>query len=180
MYRVVLIPADASLPITVEEISEEVSGLDGMQTLVGGPIESIPFPERDDVVPYFNEEGKMVGLPVNRRGTAMLKVSMFPSDVIAGNVVLTGINWSTGETVSVPQDMEALAEIRSYMPQVIADASGKFVGNALRFTTEEEATEYVADLASRWTLVRDTRVVPHTDEANARWENGSYAVMSHA
>lgn len=48
----------------------------------------------------------------------------------------------------------------SYAPEVIADSSGKWVGNGLRFATEKEAQVYVDDLAQRWPLVRDTRVVP--------------------
>lgn len=48
---------------------------------------------------------------------------------------------------------------RSYAPEVIADASGKWAGNDLRFATAAEAAEWVEDLGRRWTLVRDTRVV---------------------
>ena len=43
--------------------------------------------------------------------------------------------------------------------EVIADASGEWVGNALTFTTREEAEAYARDLFSRWTLVREWRVV---------------------
>lgn len=52
----------------------------------------------------------------------------------------------------------------AFKAEVIADSSGKWVGNALVFGTEEEAVDYVADLRSRWMLVRETRVV-QTDEA---------------
>lgn len=51
----------------------------------------------------------------------------------------------------------------SWKPEVIADASGKWAGNGLRFATREEAERWVANLAGRWTLVRDTRVVPSHD-----------------
>ena len=34
----------------------------------------------------------------------------------------------------------------SYAAEVIADNSGKFCGNSLRFATEHEAQEYVRDL----------------------------------
>lgn len=47
----------------------------------------------------------------------------------------------------------------SWKPEVIADNSGKWVSNMLRFATREEAEQYVYDLAMRWTAVRDTRVV---------------------
>lgn len=51
----------------------------------------------------------------------------------------------------------------SYAAEVIADNSGKWRGNALRFATREAAEAYVLDLALRWTLVRDTRVVESED-----------------
>jgi hypothetical protein len=60
----------------------------------------------------------------------------------------------------------------SYKAEVIADNSGKWVGNALVWTTEAEAYQYVADLASRWMLVRDTRVVEVDEEPNYRWVGG--------
>ena len=51
----------------------------------------------------------------------------------------------------------------SYKGEVIADSSGKWCGNGLRFETEDEARIYVEDLAMRWTLVRDYRVVESED-----------------
>lgn len=46
-----------------------------------------------------------------------------------------------------------------YKIEVIADSSGTWAGNALRFDTVDQAREYARDLASRWTLVKETRVV---------------------
>lgn len=59
----------------------------------------------------------------------------------------------------------------SYAPEVVADSSGKFCGNALRFATKEEAEAYAIDLAMRWTLVTDWRVVESTDPVNYRIVN---------
>ena len=61
----------------------------------------------------------------------------------------------------------------SWNPEVIADNSGKFVGNGLYFATQKEAEDYVLDLSFRWTLVRETRVVEHAHPVNYRLtENG--------
>jgi hypothetical protein len=60
----------------------------------------------------------------------------------------------------------------SWAPEVIADSSGKWCGNALRFATREEAEANVANLASRWFLVTDTRVIESTDPVNYRWIDG--------
>jgi hypothetical protein len=54
----------------------------------------------------------------------------------------------------------------SWKPEVIADGSGKWCGNALRFATYEAAREYVLDLAQRWTAVREVRVVESDDPVN--------------
>ena len=56
----------------------------------------------------------------------------------------------------------------SFKPEVIADSSGKWISNALRFATEEEAKIYVDDLMRRWTAVRDTRVVEVDEPVTAR------------
>lgn len=66
----------------------------------------------------------------------------------------------------------------SYAPEVIADSSGKWAGNALRFATREEAEANVRDLARRWMLVRETRVVESDDPPNYRWVDGSLLPFS--
>jgi len=54
----------------------------------------------------------------------------------------------------------------SFKPEVIADSSGQWSGNALRFATREEAEANVTDLMMRWFAVRDTRVVESNDAVN--------------
>ena len=54
----------------------------------------------------------------------------------------------------------------SFKPEVIADSSGQWYGNALRFATREEAEANVQDLMMRWFAVRDTRVVECDDPVN--------------
>lgn len=51
----------------------------------------------------------------------------------------------------------------SFAGEVIADNSGTWAGNSLRFATREEAAQYVGDLANRWLAVRETRVVETAD-----------------
>lgn len=67
---------------------------------------------------------------------------------------------------------------KSFAPEVIADSSGKWAGNALRFATREEAERNVSDLASRWFLVRETRVVESDDPVNYKWEDGKLVAIS--
>ena len=60
----------------------------------------------------------------------------------------------------------------SFKPEVQADDTGKWCGNALRFATRAEAEAQVADLMMRWTAVRDTRVVECGDPVNYRDVDG--------
>ncbi len=61
----------------------------------------------------------------------------------------------------------------SWKPEVSTDNTGKWYSNALRFATREEAEANVADLASRWLLVRATRAVESDDPVNYRWVNNA-------
>jgi hypothetical protein len=60
----------------------------------------------------------------------------------------------------------------SWAPEIIADGTGKWSGNALRFATREEAESNVRDLAFRWFAVRETRVVESTDPVNYSYVGG--------
>lgn len=54
----------------------------------------------------------------------------------------------------------------SYKPQVIADSSGKWSGNGLRFKYKRQAQDWVYGLYCRWTAVKETRVVRSRDPVN--------------
>ena len=47
----------------------------------------------------------------------------------------------------------------SFMPEVRTDDTGKWYGNALRFSSRDEAEAQVHDLMLRWFAVRETRIV---------------------
>jgi hypothetical protein len=56
----------------------------------------------------------------------------------------------------------------TYKVQVIADSSGEWCGNGKTFDTVEDATAYAVDLYSRWTAVREWRIV---DSDGGVWES---------
>jgi len=60
----------------------------------------------------------------------------------------------------------------SWKPEVIADSTGKWYGNALRFATREEALDNVKALEWNWSAVRDTRVVECEDPVTHAWVDG--------
>ena len=68
----------------------------------------------------------------------------------------------------------------SWKPEVIADNSGKWCGNALRFATEQEAMDNAKNLMNRWFLVRDCRAAESTDPVNYRWVDGKLEELTNA
>lgn len=58
----------------------------------------------------------------------------------------------------------------SFKPQVIADSSGQWADNALRFATENEAKIWNLDLSRRWFLVSKCRVVEVDEPVTAKLE----------
>lgn len=65
---------------------------------------------------------------------------------------------------------EAAQPDKPYKVDVIADDSGKWAGNALRFETVEEAEAYAIDLYGRWILVREWRIVDVTTDEVVKQE----------
>ena len=59
----------------------------------------------------------------------------------------------------------------AWKPEVQTDNTGAWYGNALRFETKQEALHNVQDLAWRWLVVRDYRVVECDDVPNYRWDD---------
>ena len=57
----------------------------------------------------------------------------------------------------------------SYAYEVVADETGKFYGNAVRFATHQEAKDAAYSKAMAWTLVTDWRVVESADPVNYSW-----------
>jgi hypothetical protein len=68
----------------------------------------------------------------------------------------------------------------SWKAEVIADGSGKWVGNALRFASRDEALGYVTDLGFRWSAVREGRAVESTDPVSHQWVGHSVPVTNKA
>jgi hypothetical protein len=58
----------------------------------------------------------------------------------------------------------------SYKIEVLADSSGKWASNTVRFETADEAKAYGHDLASRWFAVRQVRTVPSDDPVTHRFD----------
>jgi hypothetical protein len=60
----------------------------------------------------------------------------------------------------------------SWKPEVIADSTGKWYSNALRFATREEAEASAYELSLRWLAVLDCRASESDEPVNYRWVPG--------
>lgn len=73
-------------------------------------------------------------------------------------------------------DIQGKCEDGAFRVEVLADSSGKWAGNGLRFDTAENAEAYARDLSGRWMAVREWRVVEligdptHVETANTTRE----------
>lgn len=61
---------------------------------------------------------------------------------------------------------------KSWKPEVMADSSGNWYDNALRFATEKEAFDNARNLMQRWLAVRDFRATECDDPVNYSYVNG--------
>jgi hypothetical protein len=95
------------------ELVDRDGDLASFQRLVGGDIEA--FPWREDVAFYFNEEGKLLGLPRNELATGLLDGMMLPGDYIVGDTVLVGMDEATGESIDLTegQQREIMDELKA-------------------------------------------------------------------
>lgn len=100
-----VIPA-GDRPARQEHLTADLETIRG---LVGGDLEAVSL--GDEAVMYINEEGKLLGLPVNGHATRMLAVSDsplgIPSDYIAGNAVVFGRYDADGRNDGYEHDVPA-------------------------------------------------------------------------
>jgi hypothetical protein len=96
-------------------------------------------------------------------GPAYRMFHRFASRTAADRYVRTMRNAGRVATI-----VDLFPEVRSYKVEVIADSSGQWCPNGMRFASEEEARRYGSDLFARWTAVREWRVAPSTDAPNGK------------
>lgn len=103
--KALLITADAA-PVVVEVPEDRGHGgasLRELQRIVGGNIEALPFPNREDVTCYINDEG-LYTKPVNVPATAML-APLGLLGPIHGPMLIFGFTPRAGRTTACPPDL---------------------------------------------------------------------------
>ena len=66
----------------IENVKDEPT-LKSAQVFVGGYVEGIPFPNGDYLI--INEEGKLMGLPINEQATKLWKETFDNDNFITGS-----------------------------------------------------------------------------------------------
>lgn len=91
-------------PAVVELRDEADDRLADLQRIVGGRIEALGFPYRNDATCYINDEGKFVA-QANHMATAIMIPILMLGDAIHGPMLICGFDASTGETLTVADDL---------------------------------------------------------------------------
>lgn len=160
MVKGIFIPADESLNIEMRELR----CLADYQEAVGGFIEALDI-DRPGATIFINEEGKIHGLPLNRRACLLLWIhnSRYRGMAsIEGDVIIVGRPDDFGDTQSVPYELESLLfRTHVYQYQVTTiNEPGAWYGNQRVF--EDWVSAYNAALykSQAWHLVDEVRVIP--------------------
>ena len=93
------------------ELVEGESQLDKLQQAVGGWVQAVDF--TPNLTLWCNEEGKLIGLPINPMATFLWEKYFGLTDFICGNVIFTGGTGDEGETLGLNE--ETAKELRQFL-----------------------------------------------------------------
>ncbi|MBB0995711.1 DUF3846 domain-containing protein [Dietzia maris] len=151
--KALYIPADDTEEVRIAEL--EQGDYREYQRFVEGDFD-IVSPASGELSFFINDEGKLVGLPVNVRASLWL-YSLDPAweghDILMGNVIVAGGVDEDGETMGVPQ--EVLEEVTGHSEYKILVQTGSedWSTNQRRYSTYWDALRAAYDLSTRWLLV---------------------------
>lgn len=164
VINAIVIPVDPTQPLRLQQLHLHA---DALREVVGGPLEAVQL-ERPEASMYLHEEGKLEGLPINARATALLWVhnSAFRGrDVIVGPAVVLGPVDDHGYEETAPADLvEVLFGTARLSVQVRLVGEVIWRADDAIFVDWYEAYRYGIRLAQRWMDIEDVRVVPELDQ----------------
>ena len=105
-------------------VSKEIDGsLKSMQEIVGGTIQAI-YPFEEPVALICNDEGKMLGLPLNR---ALRDEEGRIYDIIAGTFFLCGAPEGSDSFENLSEDQIEIFSTKYVWPERFARFNGEFI-----------------------------------------------------
>ena len=115
--KAVIVPANSTQPA---QVVDEKLTLDYLQGVVGGLIEAVCISQvltdsgmkEVDCTVFVNEEGKLIGLPVNARATDLCAVAIggWIRDIVVGDVVVVGPPDGNGDETAVPDQIVEIVD----------------------------------------------------------------------
>lgn len=157
----ILIPQDEEKRI--QKVYFESGNVEIMRNYIHGPLEIVNFDNPPTTI-WCDEEAKFKqGWRPNRRITLLLWVhsSAFRNfEVIAGDVLLTGHADENGNTMGAPdQLLKLMFERNALRIEVQTKEDGPWNTNGQWYSDWESAYIDAVQLAERWSLVKEVRVV---------------------
>ncbi|GAA1053963.1 DUF3846 domain-containing protein [Dietzia natronolimnaea] len=151
--KALYIPADDTEEVTTVEIDQ--GDYLAYQRYVDGNFDVVA-PASGELSFFVNDEGKLVGLPVNTRASLWL-YSLDPAwenhDILMGDVLVAGGVDEDGETMGVPEAvLDAVTGHDQYKIEV-QTGSDDWSTNQRRYSTYWDALRAAYDLSTRWLLV---------------------------
>lgn len=159
--RAIHIPVDEDSLIDIVELPQ--GDYKAWQSYVGGTFDVITMHEPESSL-VVHDEGKIIGLPLNRRATLMLWTHNKPfrgRDVIMGDVLILGSVDDEGETLAVSDQLvELLTTYEEWRYEVKVIGEDGWHGNQVTYDNVWNAYNSALRKAEAWALVVDVRVVP--------------------
>jgi hypothetical protein len=162
MVQAIVVPADLSKPIRLEQLDKHDAG--AYRRIVGGRLEAVQLTDPAGGV-YFNDEGKLQELPVNHRLTMLLWMhnKLFRgADVIVGNGLIVGPPDGEGDDQDAPGELVELlfktAEFRVQARKADARSWHTTLDTVSEWT---DAYRLALKIGLEWrNVIADVRVVP--------------------
>lgn len=98
--------------------------LKSMQGIVGGMIEAV-YPFEEEIALVCNEEGKLLGLPLNRALRDSATGAVY--EIIAGTFFLCGAPPDSGSFASLTEEQLSACAARFRFPEIFLQLNGQIV-----------------------------------------------------
>ncbi|MBJ8343976.1 DUF3846 domain-containing protein [Antrihabitans sp. YC2-6] len=155
-----VVPADMEEPVTeLRFVSDDA--LNAMQKVVGGYVDVVDTALPETTV-WLNDEGMIKYLEPNPRATMFIWAGAprrRGGQAYYGDVLITGQPDEEGNTTSLPDELLDLILRTDEYKIEVQTGGDSWAGNGKRFADYWIALHYVLELAERWVLVTNVRVV---------------------
>jgi hypothetical protein len=163
MTKGIYLPADELAPLEVRDFADFMD----YQSVVGGLFDVVDLPDLSATV-YVNDEGLIIGLPVNPRATYLWWLCVPAAremSFLVGDAVIIGMPDDEGNNTDIPQDLlHALTFDGQFRVEVVVRGDPNWYTNIARYPNYWDAAAWAGTLRERWTEVEHMRVVPHEPE----------------